>query len=215
MFYIDVENSDQPDIPVPTRTVNVAIGSTEISGRLHYRSTVLLGDRPSAMVLPDLLPELTDPQPFPMPVEAAYRDWLFHGPVFQRIQSIEKIDSSGATAWILPSSPTDALKTDPNSRWIVDPILVDGAFQMQVIWARMHWDVTLLPAEVGAIHRFAAIDPIDGPIRYELRIRGESSSPLCHADHYFFNRAGNLVGRLENVVGAGSRELNRLAGSVR
>ena len=213
--HIAVENSDKLHLPVPTHSVNVAVGSAELPGRLHYRSKVLLGDSPSALVLPDPLPALIDPRPFPMPVEAAYRDWLFHGPVFQRIMSIERIDSSGATAWLRPSSPMDALRTDPNSRWIVDPILVDGAFQMQVIWARMHWDVTLLPAEVGAIHRFSEIDPIDGPIRYELRIRSDSLSPLCHADHYFFNRAGNLVGRLENVVGAGSRELNRLAGSVR
>ncbi len=150
-----------------------------------------------------------------MPVEQAYRDWLFHGPVFRRIVSIERIGPSGASAWLLPSSPSEALDTPDGARWIVDPILVDGAFQMQVIWARMHWDVTLLPAEVGSIHRFDSLNVSDGPLRYELRIRRESSAPLCHADHYFFDRADRLVGRLRDVVGAGSRELNRLAGSAR
>ena len=59
------------------------------------------------------------------------------------------------------------------SRWLLDPVLLDSALQVQVIWARLNWDVTLLPAEIGG-HRVmlpAAQRPApDGePIRHELR----------------------------------------------
>ncbi len=214
--HISAHLNDEPVIaPGGTKSAAVTISAPGTPGRMHYRSTVHLRPSVEPLSLDEGLKPLTDAGGFPMPVEQAYRDWLFHGPVFQRIVSIEAIGPQGASAWLLPSSPSEALDGAGNARWIVDPILVDGAFQMQVIWARMHWDVTLLPAEVGAIHRFELLNPADGPLRYELRIRKESSAPLCHADHFFFDRSGRLVGRLRDVVGAGSRELNRLAGSAR
>jgi hypothetical protein len=123
--------------------------------------------------------------------------------------------------------------------------VVDSAFQMQVIWARLHWGVTLLPAGVQAYHRLGTLgdeigEPWDGPparaaqlaqhapvsgpslgtsrrqgITYELRIRPESQAPLCHADHYFFAADGRLLGAVTNSEGTGTKALNRLAGNGR
>ena len=49
-------------------------------------------------------------------------------------------------------------------------------------------------------------------IIYELRIRPESQTPMCHADHYFFAPDGLLLGVLSDAEGTGSSALNRLAG---
>ena len=49
------------------------------------------------------------------------------------------------------------------------------------------------------------------PVRHELRIRPESSAPLCHADHWFYGSDGRLLATLEDVVGVGTQALNRLA----
>jgi hypothetical protein len=194
---------------------SVTMASLANPNRLHYRSTVRLRESLEPASLDEPLEPLGESGPLPMSIEEVYATWLFHGPVFQRIAAIDRIGPAGASAWLRPSAPAEAFSTDPGCGWLIDPILVDGALQVQVIWARMHWDVTLLPTELGSIQRFGTIDPHDGPLRYELRIRHESSAPLCHADHYFFDRHGTLVGRLQDVVGAGSRELNRLAGSTR
>ena len=52
-------------------------------------------------------------------------------------------------------------------------------------------------------------------MRHELRIRPESSPPLCHADHWFYGSDGRLLALLEDVVGVGTQTLNRLAGARR
>ena len=116
--------------------------------------------------------------PMPMSVEETNREWLFHGPLFQGNASIEAIGPGGARAVLRPSSPRDCLRGGQPGEWLIDPVLVDSALQMQVIWARLHWDVTLLPRGVS---EFAPVRAAPrrgrGSIRYELRVRPESQMP--------------------------------------
>jgi hypothetical protein len=94
--------------------------------------------------------------------------------------------------------------------WLLDPVLLDSALQVQVVWARLQGDLTLLPAEIGSYTRFAA--PEQGePVRHELRVRAESAPPFCRADHWFYSSDGRLLATLRDVVGVGTRALNRLA----
>jgi hypothetical protein len=95
------------------------------------------------------------------------------------------------------------------ARWWMDPVTIDCALQLQVIWARLNLDVTLLPAQIGAVRPVA---PLEGDvIVLELRVRPGSRGPLCHADHVFTSPEGRLLGTLTDVVGTGSKALNRLA----
>ena len=89
-------------------------------------------------------------------------------------------------------------------------MLLDSALQAQVLWARLQWDVTLLPAEIAGYERFDAPRPGE-PVHHELRIQGQSAPPMCHADHWFFGADGRLLATLSDVVGVGTRALNRLA----
>jgi hypothetical protein len=100
---------------------------------------------------------------------------------------------------------------------VLDPVLLDSALQVQVVWARLHWDVTLLPAEIRAHWRAQpASDAVLAPgelVRHELRLRPDSERPLCRADHRFYLPDGRLLATLEDVVGVGTAALNRLAGA--
>ena len=49
-------------------------------------------------------------------------------------------------------------------------MLLDSALQAQVLWARLQWDVTLLPAEIAGYERFDAPRPGE-LVRHELRIQ--------------------------------------------
>ena len=90
-------------------------------------------------------------------------------------------------------------------RWLLDPVLIDSALQVQVIWARLQWDVTLLPAEIGAYALFDAPAPGE-PVRLELRIRPESTSRRCATPTTGSSAAdGRLLATLTDVVGVGSR----------
>jgi len=80
-----------------------------------------------------------------------------------------------------------------------------------VVWAREHWDMTALPSGFQRFRRFAA--PTAQRILCELRLRPETGAQTIHADVFFINAAtGAVVGILEDMQGACSKELNRLAG---
>jgi hypothetical protein len=147
-----------------------------------------------------------------MPVAEAYETYLFHGPLVQGITAIEGMDPAGARALVAPSSPVDCLRgPGAGGRWLLDPVLIDCALQMQVLWARIHWEVTLLPAQIAGFDRFAAAPAVGTAVRHELRIRPGSRAPLCVADHWFIDPDGAVLATLTGVEGVGSRALNRLA----
>ena len=196
--------------PLPTEgEVELAIGAADGS-RLHYRSIARLGCPdmiPPAPAAPVALPELPA---FPLPLRDAYRDLLFHGPIFQKIGAIVGMDARGATAQLHPSVPGDCMSDSDALGWELDPVLLDSALQAQVLWARLQWDVTLLPAEIAGYVRFDAPRPGE-LVHHELRIQGQSAPPMCRADHWFFGADGRLLATLAGVVGVGTRALNRLA----
>jgi len=194
--------------PLPDHGAEVTI-TDAATGRPCYRSVV----RPAASAMPSPEP-LDGLEPFPMTVADAYRELLFHGPLFQGIQEIDGLDERGASATLRGSEPADCLRDAGRAAWLLDPVLVDSALQVQVLWARLQWDVTLLPADIGAA-RFGAHELVGRPVvRHELRIRAESRAPLCLADHWFLTDDGRVIGMLTGVQGVGSRALNRLAGSA-
>ena len=194
-------------------TIAMAEGS-----RPHYRALVRLR-RPGASQddREDAGPRLDGLAPFPTTVEAAYRDLLFHGPLMQGIVEVDGMDHRGAVSWLRPSTPEQCLTGVDGGAWLLDPVLLDSALQVQVVWARLHWDVTLLPAEIGAHGRAlpgaAAVLAPGELIRHELRLRPNSERPLCRADHRFYLPDGRLLATLDDVVGVGTAALNRLAGA--
>ena len=179
--------------------------------RPRYRAMVRVRDGATGVpTTPTLPPALADCPPFPVPVAEAYRNLLFHGPAFQSIDAIAGMDARGAGAQLRSSDPGEAIEGADGLAWLLDPILIDGALQIQVLWARLQWDVTLLPAEIAGYAHFAA--PQAGElIGHEMRIRPESAPPMCRADHWFIGADGRLLATLTNVVGVGTRALNRLA----
>ncbi len=192
--------------------LEVTIGPSG-GGRSHYRAVVAL--RPAgagATVKRPDPPALAAPRPLSVSIEEAYRELLFHGPLFQGIVAIDSLDEGGASAVLRGSEPARCVAGAEGRRWLLDPVLIDSALQVQVLWARLQWDVTLLPAQIGAYVAADAAAPGER-VRHELRLRAESSAPLCHANHWFFGEDGRLLGILEDVVGVGAKALNRLAGA--
>ena len=85
---------------------------------------------------------------------------------------------------------------------------VDAALQVQVLWARRHWDVTLLPTFVAGV-RLRRPLRAGRPLRHCLRVRPGSRAPIAVADHWLYD-GDELVATLTGVEGVGTRALNRL-----
>ncbi len=178
-------------------------------GRVHYRATVTFGADGQVVGMPA---ELAQAPPFPLELADAYRDLLFHGPLFQGITRIAGMDARGSSATLRASDPGACVAGAGGRPWLLDPVMLDSALQIQVLWARLHWDVTLLPAEIGRYERLGVPRPGEA-IRHEMRVRPESAAPMCRCDHWFIGRDGRPLAILGEVVGVGSRALNRLAAS--
>ena len=58
---------------------------------------------------------------------------------------------AGAQALLQPSRPQDCLRGGDPSDWLLDPVVVDSALQLQLVWSRLHWELTLLPLELAEL----------------------------------------------------------------
>ncbi len=153
--------------------------------------------------------QLTNPRRLPITVSEAYEQWLFHGPLFAGIAEVEALGDNGIIATLSPSTPKRCLAESPKGHWLIDPVMVDSALQLIILWARTYLDMTPLPARLTCYHRYAG--PVSGPVRCEASVKHVPGTPVIHADFRFMDESGRLVGWLEGLEGTCSKALNRLA----
>ena len=93
-----------PDYTLGDYEIDGSMGGS-LFGLIAEVITVELGERSASPLHSAETEALIDGSPFPVSVEKAYRDLLFHGPLMQGIRSIEAISPNGITATLKPSSP--------------------------------------------------------------------------------------------------------------
>jgi hypothetical protein len=187
--------------------VDVEIGELEQAGRPCYSATIQLAER---LPTPPSNPcEFSQLRPFPMRVDEAYRHWLFHGPCFQGISEIEGINEQGISAILLPSSPARCLSQSAGGQWLIDPVLLDCGFQLAILWERVHYDMTPLPARFTSYRRFGS--PFGSPVRCCLQVQSNAGGHILLTDICFLDTAGRVIGLLEGMQFSCNKELNRLA----
>lgn len=92
-------------------------------------------------------------------------------------------------AEVLTSHPTWVYPADPRTAWHLDPLVVDGAFQLALMLSRdVLWPVS--------IEHLALLEPFTGASA-EVRLAPDAESPL-RADYQFF-QDGRLVGWMRGV----------------
>jgi hypothetical protein len=191
-------------------SVDVAIFEADTPERASYRATVQLTDRmPAAQAEP--VPGLVGMPPFPMSVAEAYDRWLFHGPVLQGITTIEGMNEHGISALVRPSSP-EHLVRDARGQWLVDPVLMDCAFQLAILWARAYHDATSIPSKVGRYRRLGL--PSGAPVHCHLRFQPSAGDSILNARILFVEADGRALGALEDMEFTCSKALNRAGGTA-
>jgi NAD(P)-dependent dehydrogenase (short-subunit alcohol dehydrogenase family) len=201
----------EPDGPDGRRRVNVR--AADDHKRLRYRADLRFGAARDA----------TLPAPVPLAAGMAgvwdggpgiatiYRRWLSHGPRFQTLDRVIALDEGGVICAGHGTLPSDFVPVPAETRWDLDPGLIDGLLQSIWIWTRAIQGAAALPAGVRAVH-FGAGDPLMGPLTVQTLMLSPPQDSACISDTRVFDAAGRLCYRLEQFLGQSSPMLNRLGG---
>lgn len=141
-------------------------------------------------------------------VDMVYRDWMFHGPMFQGIKSIEMMGAHGAIGEVKSSLPARCLTTCGAESWVIDPILLDGSMQLAGVWARRYLDTTVLPTGFRTLHRFDV--EVAPPLTGRVVIDPNSNDRELVCEVAVYNKHGQLLLAVTGLGGVGSKALNRL-----
>jgi len=188
--------------------VEVSIVGTGPRAPFYYKATARLDaglPTPPSMEALSLVDEVS----LPLTLEEVYRQWLFHGPLMAGIAEIKGIGANGITGYLIPSYSGKCLLGAPQSPWIIDPIVLDSALQLVIVWSRIHWDMTPLPARLHTYRRFGSMS--GSRINCQMSIRPDSAGHIVHCYTAFFGNDGQLLGLVEDAEGVCSKALNRLA----
>ncbi len=90
--------------------------------------------------------------------------------------------------------PREWIRAAPRIRWIADPLSIDCAFQMMILWSIERDGSPCLPTQAARYRQFQADFPGDG-VRIEVRVTQHDSHGAT-ADIDWISADGELVARM-------------------
>ncbi|MDG3006241.1 type I polyketide synthase [Paludisphaera mucosa] len=184
----------------------------EMRGRLgegrevvHARATVTLADRhvEGARTLEEsTLFAMDDDR------EAIYDRVLFHGPAMQALERVEGCDDRMIAARASTSpAPAEWIARPLRREWLTDPLAIDAAFQLMILWCRQMLNANSLPTAVGSYRQFRRRFPAEG-VRVVAVIQ-RATDLTAVADVEFLDDRGGLVARIESYECVVDASLNQ------
>uniref|UniRef100_C6E970 Polyketide-type polyunsaturated fatty acid synthase PfaA n=1 Tax=Geobacter sp. (strain M21) TaxID=443144 RepID=C6E970_GEOSM len=122
---------------------------------------------------------------------------LFHGPDLHGIEHVDGCSAKGIAASVKGApAPGKWIRRPLRSAWLTDPLVMDSAFQMMILWSFERFGAGSLPCFAGRYRQFQESFPKEGA---QVVIRVTSENPRgASADMEFLDRnTGKLVARLE------------------
>jgi hypothetical protein len=162
-------------------------------GSLHARADILL-----ATALPQSPGAVMELSVAPYPKRVYTPEHLFHGDLLQGIETVEGCSAAGIVATVKGApKPERWIRQPLRSSWIADPLVIDCAFQMMILWSFERSGCGSLPPFAARYRQFRDAFPADGA-RVLARVTAERSHG-ARADIDFVDRhSGALIARLEN-----------------
>ena len=177
-------------------SVPVEIRSTGADGKKHHhaRTHIHLASRLPKPAVPLLS---ANTRPYHRPSDEIYRELLFHGPALQGIREVKGLSSDAIIARTGPTVAPPRWIAEPfRSEWLADPLALDVAFQLMIVWSREIHGAASLPTFAGRYRQFRNSFPKDG-VSVVIKIN-ENGNRLARADMDFIDGEGGLVARLED-----------------
>jgi NAD(P)-dependent dehydrogenase (short-subunit alcohol dehydrogenase family) len=161
---------------------------------LHARADVVL-----ANALP------TGPQARPAPELPAYdttveelysQGLLFHGPRMHAVTAVEGCGAAGVIGQVQAAPPqAEWFRQVLRPHWLADPLVLDGALQLVIVWTRQQRGAANLPCHVRRYRQWQRNFPAAGARVVVFVERAGERGALCDMD--FLDADGRLIARLE------------------
>jgi hypothetical protein len=128
-------------------------------------------------------------------IQEIYDEILFQGPQLRGIREIVSCSSRGMVARISAAPrPREWMSSPLRDRWIADPLVLDSAFQMAILWCFEEKRTVSLPRFVTSYRQYRHHFPAEG-VTAVLE-----ANPINHhkmrADFTFFDSNDETVARL-------------------
>ena len=177
--------------------VPVELASVGKDGRsiLHARAEIVLTTK-----IPAGIRSITEipTSPYGPGNDALYNcERLFHGPDLHGIEHVDGYSAKGIVALVKGApQPAKWIKQPLRSNWLTDPLVIDSAFQLMILWSFERFGSGSLPCFAGRYRQFQEAFPKEG-VQVVIRVTAEREQSAT-ADMEFLDRTtGKLVARLE------------------
>jgi len=157
----------------------------------HSKCTIILKDRlPNPPVLSKAA--FMDLKPFSKTIQQAYDDILFHGKKLQGIQSINGFSKKGIeVVTCLSPEPAKWFKKPLRSKWTIEPMMLDAAFQAAILWSHKRKGQVCLPSFVANLRLYSSFKALKKNIRILFTVNEETKNKI--KGYFTFLNEDNIV----------------------
>jgi len=156
---------------------------------------------------------------YPVSVNEAYETRLFHGPALRGIRRILGQSVRGIAATVAAAPPPGQWMSEPfRGEWLADPLAMDAALQLAILWCTEHAAAPSLPAGFERYRQYGRGYPLD-EMTVAVAVRSCTSRTMT-ADISIIDRHRSVVAEmigyrctLEASLAEAFRD-NRLAGAA-
>lgn len=195
--------------------VSMTLAAASNKKRINFKCSALLTQTGQQAIKHPILPAkfklMTVEHPLAeMPsFEFIYRNWMFHGPLFQGIDSVDVFGQNMIIGTVTTSKLSDCIKIPNVEQWTLDPIMLDSVMQLAGVWARQYLGITALPTGFKKLTRVAP--SVGDTFRAIVAIPSELVNELNCDLAIYDGVTGNMVLLMEGLNGVGNKNLNRLS----
>lgn len=163
---------------------------------IHARAKIVLAnrlpERKSAMERQDL-------PLYPHAIEEIYGpSRLFHGTAFQGIREVIGCAGEGIAALSRPAPlPNEWIHQPLRNSWLADPLVLDGSFQMMILWSFERYQAGSLPVFAGRYRQYSDKFP-DCGAEIRIHVNRQTAHKATAEIDFIDPRNGELLARMED-----------------
>jgi len=118
-------------------------------------------------------------KPYSISAKQAYHDILFHGKALQGIQSINGYSKKGIEVITCLAPNSDQWFKPPySSKWTIDPMMLDAAFQAAILWSHERMGQVCLPSFIANLRLYSSFKKSKGNIRILFTVNEETKTKI-------------------------------------